>query len=287
MGHPGGGTTASTYPADQRDGPWPRPWRRPARTTAPGYAPTVELMVQPVDDEPYEFSIVPGVVSRGVCESILSGLGYPILPFVDDVQVVVDAGANCGAATVHFAQHYRDAVVHAVEPASEPLDHLRRNVRGLPNVVVHPIGLHSRDQEVPLHHGDGDTGLGSIVRADWHRESSEPITVRAAGAWASEQGIDRIDVLKVDVELSEYEVLVGLEALLPTVKVLYLEYGSRQIRRAIERLLEPTHELYLGEMSLDQGECTYLRQDLCDLPGARERLFTILAERNAAAAARA
>lgn len=237
------------------------------------------LTVRPPAGDPYEFEVVEGIVSDAVCEAILTGHTYPFLPFVGDVEVVVDAGANCGAATVFFAQHHPDAVVHAVEPASAPLAHLRRNVRGLPNVVVHPVGLHSRDQVVPLFHGKGDTGLGSIVRSDWHRGTSETITVRAAGDWAAEQGIERIDLLKVDVELCEYEVLSSLARYLPEVKVVYLEYGSREIRRAIERLLDPTHDLYLGEMSLDQGEVTYVRRDLAALDAAKERLWEIFVER--------
>ena len=59
-------------------------------------------------------------VSKWVCEPILQGKTYPALPFVDDVQVVWDAGANCGATTVHLARHYPNAVVHAFEPATEP-----------------------------------------------------------------------------------------------------------------------------------------------------------------------
>lgn len=246
----------------------------------------MSLTVEPPSGPHYEFQAASGVVSRGVCEAILDGHTYPVLPFLGEVRVVVDAGANCGAASVYFAQHYPDAVVHAVEPATEPLTHLRRNVRGLANVVVHPIGLHSRDQVTPLYHGDGDTGLGSIVASSWHRDSSEVITVRSAAAWAQENGIERIDVLKVDVELSEYEVLSSLRAFLPEVKVVYVEYGSRQIRRSIERLLDPTHDLYLGEMSLDQGECVYVRRDLAAAEGARERLWEIFVERHRRSEAR-
>lgn len=241
-------------------------------------------MVQPATGEAYEFDPAPGVVSVGVSEAILTGHTYPVLPFVGDVEVVVDAGANSGAASVYFAQRYPGATVHAVEPASVPLDHLRRNVRGLPNVVVHPVGLHSRDQQVPLFHGEHDTGVGSIVEGSWHDGTSETITVRAAGAWAAEIGIERIDVLKVDVEMCEFEVLSSLAALVPSVKAIYLEYGSRELRRAIEGLLDPTHDLYLGEMSLDQGEVVYVRRDLAALDGARSRLWEIFVERKAHAA---
>lgn len=250
------------------------PWRSGSLVQS-----AVALTVTPPSGEPYLFEPVPGVVSDAVCASILAGQTYPVLPFIGDVDVVVDAGANCGAASVYFAQHYPDAVVHAIEPARAPLGYLRRNVRELPNVVVHPVGLHSSDQEVALFHGKDDTGTASIVRSDWHRDSFEIVQLRAGAGWANEHDIQRIDVLKVDVELSELDVLEGFGAFVPAVKAIYLEYGSRKLRRAIDRLLDPTHDLYLGEMSLDQGECVYVRRDLADLDAATTRLWEIYVER--------
>jgi hypothetical protein len=67
-------------------------------------------------------------------------------------------------------------------------------------------------------------------------------------------------------------VLEGLAPLLHTVKVLYLEYDSRQSRRVLERMLDATHELYTGMLFLDQGECVYLRNDFADLDVAGEHL---------------
>ncbi|MET0902827.1 MAG: hypothetical protein ABWZ52_06285, partial [Acidimicrobiales bacterium] len=64
------------------------------------------------DGAPIDFECGDTLVSRWVCEEILAGKTYPYLPFVPDVRVVFDVGANCGAATVHFARHYPDAAIH-------------------------------------------------------------------------------------------------------------------------------------------------------------------------------
>lgn len=237
------------------------------------------LLVEPPGGSPYEFELPAGVMSRATAESILTGRSYPALPFLDEVRVVVDAGANSGAASVYFACHHPDATVHAVEPASATREVLLANVRGLPNVVVHPIGLYSEDKEVPLYLGDDDSGTSSIVRNDWNRREQETIRLRDAAAWAREQGIDRIDVLKVDVELCELEVIGSLRQFLPETSVVYFEYGHRDLRRGIDRLLDPTHDLYLGEMSLDQGECVYLRRDLAARPEAKDHLWQIYVDR--------
>jgi FkbM family methyltransferase len=222
-----------------------------------------------------EFECAPDVVSRWMHGDILAGKTYPYLPFVDDVRVVFDVGANCGSVSIHFARHYPDAEIHAFEPGTEQRGYLERNVAELANVHVHPIGLHSVDQEVPLYFGDGNTGLASITRRAVNLDASERVVLRAARAWAAEHGIERIDILKLDVEGCEPEVLSSLAPLLPTVKVLYLEYDSRGSRRAMADLLGATHELYRGLVFLDQGECIYLRKDLADHPAANQRLLEL------------
>ena len=234
------------------------------------------------DGEPIDFVCADTIVSRWVNTEILLGKTYPYLPFVDDVRVVFDVGANCGATTVHFARHYPHAAVHSFEPGSAARGYLERNTARFPNVTVHPIGLYSADCEVPLYLGDGDLGMASIHPRSVNLEASEPVRLRAAGPWAAEQGIDRIDVLKVDVEGAEVEVFTSLAGLVPTAKVVYFEYDSRAARRTLAALLEQTHELYVGSQFLDQGEVIYLRKDLADLPAATDRLRELLAASMAA-----
>jgi hypothetical protein len=144
---------------------------------------------------------------------------------------------------------------------------------------VHPIGLHSVTAVVPLYKGKGDTINGSMLLRSVNVDESELVQVQAASTWAAENEIDRIDVLKVDVEGCEVEVLTSLAHLLPTVKVLYVEYDSRSARRAVERLVDHTHELYSGKMFLDQGECIFLRNDFAGLDAAREHVSPVISAR--------
>lgn len=229
------------------------------------------------DGAKIEFECPDSIASTWTCTSILQGLTYPFLPFVDDVRVVFDVGANCGAASVHFARHYPDAVIHAFEPGREARSFLQRNVASFANVQVHPIGLYSDDRRAQLYKGDGDLGMASVIRRHVNLDDSEPVELRAGGTWADDHGVTRIDVLKVDVEGCEIEVIEGLRALLPTVKVLFVEYDSRHARKALGSLLDRTHELYWGKMLLDQGECVYLRADIARLDAAVEVLARLLA----------
>jgi FkbM family methyltransferase len=222
-----------------------------------------------------EFECEHTISSHWVSRDILAGETYPDLAFIRPVHTIVDVGANCGAASVYFAQRHPAAIVHAIEPGTRQQAILQRNVARFPNVRVHAIGLHDTDQELPLHFGDGDSGKSSVIRSEWNTEESEIVALRNAAAWASENDLIGIDILKVDVEGVEVEVLQSLATLVETTKVIYLEYDSHRARRAITDLIEPTHELFIGKLFLDQGEITYVRRDLAEDPAATAWLQSI------------
>ncbi len=222
-------------------------------------------------------------ISRWVCQEILEGKTYPHLPFVDGVEVVFDVGANCGATSVYLNHHHPTATVHAFEPGSEPRALLERNAGRSERIVVHPIGLSDEDRDAALYRGEDDSITASTVRRSINLDESEQVQIRAAGPWAADHGIDRIDILKLDVEGCEVEVLESLASLIPTMKVVYVEYDSRAARRRIEQVLADTHELYFAMlMVLDQGEIIYLRKDLADQDAATSHLRTLFEARAAA-----
>src|SRR5262249_3109434 len=67
--------------------------------TPPAPPKTFEIEVD--DGGTVPFACAGDLLSRWVHGDILGGKTYPHLPFVSDVQVVFDVGANCGAASVY------------------------------------------------------------------------------------------------------------------------------------------------------------------------------------------
>jgi FkbM family methyltransferase len=232
----------------------------------------MKLSIEASDGTTIEFECEDTIASAWVSRAILTDETYPIMPFIDDVDVVLDAGGNCGAAAVHFARAYPDATIHTCEPGSQQRAILQRNAADRPNITIHPIALHSKDGEMPLYQGDHDSGQSSLTRSEFATESFETAVVRDAGTWAAELGLDHIDVMKLDVEGCEVDVLESLRSLLPTVKILYVEYDSRAARREIDAILADTHELYAGKIFLDQGEVVYLSKEQADRPVVTDHL---------------
>lgn len=227
-----------------------------------------------------EFDCPATIESVWTNRAILEGRTYPHLPFLTDVRTIVDAGANCGGAAVYFAMHHPRSTVHCFEPGREALGYLERNVAALPGAVVHPFGLFDHDRTATLRLDPDDLGRSSVVSDASDTGGSavvtETVELRAAGPWARSEGIERIDILKVDVEGCEVAVLTSLAEYLPTVQAIYVEYDTRAARREIDRMLAATHELYYAALlALDQGEVLYLHKDLADHPDARPRLREI------------
>lgn len=198
-----------------------------------------------------------------VANDIFAGVTYPHIPFVSDVETIVDIGANVGAASVYFALAYPDARVYAFEPGNRPSSLLEQNVETLRNVSVFPLGLYSAEMTLPLFHGRTDSVESSLCSSPRTGSESELIRLVDASGFLAEHGISRIDVLKIDTEGCEVPILRSLRGYLPEVKVLYVEYHSERDRRVIDEILAATHVLWRGHVTFAyRGEFCYLKREL-------------------------
>jgi FkbM family methyltransferase len=220
------------------------------------------------DGDQRSFECADNVDSALTSNLILRGATYPHLPFVTDVRVILDVGANCGATATWFSHLYPEATIYAFEPAAEPYKLLRANTDQFDNVRAVNAGLYDADDERDLYHGADDSITGSILRRWDTAEDSEPIELRSAIGWYREAGLDRLDVLKVDTEGCEVPIFESLIELVPQVKVVYLEYHSEDDRHRLDELLGPTHTIFFGRIIGGEGELAYVAKSLMPAPGA-------------------
>jgi FkbM family methyltransferase len=209
-------------------------------------------------------------LSRVATAGIVEGASYVHIKFITDVKVVMDVGANVGAAALYFSLLYPDASVFAFEPAKAPYELLTANTGGRENVYTYNFGLFSSDRdEVPLYSGAVDSGTASVGSSDMTLEQGEAVTLRSVSDWLAENSITRVDVLKIDTEGCEVPILRSMRDVIPTVKVLYLEYHSEDDRREIDHLLAGSHALAGGKAAIvHRGELTYVAKDA--FPSAAE-----------------
>ena len=159
------------------------------------------------------------------------GWDFPVTP-----RVIVDAGAYTGLSTAFFAMRYPDARIIAIEPDEQNFELLLQNTASFSNVRAIRAALWSESGSVSLvDPGVGSWGFRLNVSVDSsgaaERTLAEPSakSIRAitVADVLREYRLERIDLLKVDIEGSEKEVFVSSDPWIGYVDAICLELHDR------------------------------------------------------------
>jgi FkbM family methyltransferase len=141
--------------------------------------------------------------------------------FIRPGQLVFDVGANVGYLTRFFGRAVGPrGKVYAFEPNPLIFPLLKKNIARLKHVAVFNFGLSTHQAERPLFLAGRDHSVASFVREypASHVFSKETHQLRSVSAklvrgddFMNQLNIDKIDILKIDVEGWELNVLSGLE----------------------------------------------------------------------------
>lgn len=166
------------------------------------------------------------IVRRGLFEEesltfLLDLLGQMQQP------LVLDIGANIGNHTLAFA--IAAARVHAFEPIDSIYAVLERNIshNQLDHVSAHRLALSDKDEDSAIHlNKSGNVGASSFDQRN--TESEAVIVQRCRGdELLPALGIDRVDLVKIDVESHEIYVVRGLMNTLRTQRpVITMEWND-------------------------------------------------------------
>lgn len=136
--------------------------------------------------------------------------------------VVVDVGANIGVHTLTLATLVGDSGhVLAVEPNPVIRARLELNLQqnGFKNVMVYGCALGAKDDLMSLRvptatsEESANPGLASLVALDTPHDLV-PVEVRRLDDLFDETGLERLDLIKIDVQGFEMQVLEGTNAII-------------------------------------------------------------------------
>ena len=145
--------------------------------------------------------------------------------------VVFDVGANVGEWLSLARGALPEAQLHAFEIVETTFAVLQEHFTAAPGVTLNNFGLSDRSGAITMHLFDQSNTLSSHVAYPHGGFRQVTCPVRRGDEYIKESGIDRIDLLKVDVEGAEHLVLSGFGAALDAgrIDVIQFEYGKVNI----------------------------------------------------------
>jgi FkbM family methyltransferase len=181
---------------------------------------------------------------------------YACLDHVRDARVIVDCGANVGYSSAYFLTRFPRARVIALEPDADNADACERNLASYgARATVLRSALWSHCTTLHL---DLVGGVGS----EWGRrvrEGGSNVTAIDMLTVLRTAGVDRIDILKIDIEGAEAAVFAGAIPWLRQVSSLVIElHGPACARLVTEALQREQFRLsHSGELTIAQRGLTH------------------------------
>jgi len=180
---------------------------------------------------------------------ILKGQSYPIFNFIIKPKNIFDIGANIGAASFFFAEHYPESKIYSFEPAKDLLPILRKNLNGYKNVSIIKKAVKNVNNKKSKLFIDSHNYDGSSLHSEYINKNNlnvnnfEIVETINIADFCLEKKIKEIDILKIDAEGSEQDILYSLNNNISKISVIYCESHNSKNYLKINTLLEKSHKI--------------------------------------------
>ncbi len=137
------------------------------------------------------------------------------------MRTIFDIGANVGKTVRALRDAYRKATVYAFEPVQGTFGLLQKAVGGDPQIKCFNVGFGDVRTKLRM-----DATPGSVKNRISDRLEGLEVDVRCGDEFCAEQGIDRINFLKIDTEGYDLKVCQGFSAMLNAGQIDLLQVES-------------------------------------------------------------
>jgi FkbM family methyltransferase len=154
-----------------------------------------------------------------------------------DIQTVVDIGANRGQFALAARAQFPAAQIISFEPLEEPAGIFRRVFAGDTLVTLHQVAIGQEEKESSMHVSHSDDSSSLLPISDLQNElfpnteekEVRKVTVKRLVGMINAAEIRQPALLKIDVQGFEKEVLLGIGSLIRQFQVVYVECSFMEL----------------------------------------------------------
>ncbi len=141
--------------------------------------------------------------------------------FPDNPKVIIDCGANVGMFSLYAKNKFPDARLICIEPDKSNFEVLQKNLSAYSDVSLENAGLWNRETGLRIH---DKYEMGNWAMVVEETDDQPDLHAISMDRLMSKYALQRIDILKIDIETSEKSVFAaGYENWLPKVKMIIIE----------------------------------------------------------------
>jgi len=148
--------------------------------------------------------------SMGIIRKLAEG-HYDLGQMLPPKPTIIDCGAHVGFSVLHFKDKYPDSMVYGIEPSKEQSELLAFNTADIEGVRISREAVSDKTGEAPLFLSNVVSVCNSLHEDMVGKVSKvEKVPLVTLKGFMAARGIQKVDLLKLDVEGSELDALKGL-----------------------------------------------------------------------------
>lgn len=187
---------------------------------------------------------------------------------ISEPKVILEIGSRDAIQSIEFSRLFPKAKIYAFECCPLSVKTCIRNTKKYKNIEIVPYAVFNENKKMDFYISSLYIGASSLFEVsddykDLHKTNDEvvifmkdfqkdSITVDAIRIddWAKEKGIEKIDLVWIDLQGAEYEAFDGMGELLPKVQAIYSEVENTEIYKGQKLMTDVTKLLNEKGLSL-------------------------------------
>ena len=147
------------------------------------------------------------------------------IPFNFAPKYIFDIGANVGFASIYFRRRFPDSIIISVEPDASNFELLKKNTEKYKNIHCLQYGIWNKSTKLEIiENGNNKWNCRTVETTEGSHKASVPsITIDELMQMFN---IEKIDILKMDIEGYEFQALKGATATLAARPIIITEINN-------------------------------------------------------------